>query len=112
MRSVSVTGLRSAVPRPGLPSSPSDRLTSGPRSRSRQNTHYDARMRYLAEPFAVGALRRGKAIAQFLGPAKGFDHESAIRWVEVNATRDGFMIVLQEAKDVGGERFADLWEFP
>jgi hypothetical protein len=69
-------------------------------------------MRYLADSFALGALRRGKAIAQFLGSSRAEDRRMLISWVEVHPVDDGFAVVLHVAEDVGGEHFADLWEFP
>ncbi|WP_433190551.1 hypothetical protein [Actinoallomurus sp. CA-150999] len=69
-------------------------------------------MRHLTDSFALGALRRGKAIAQFLGSSRAKDRRVVISWVEVHLVKDGFAIVLHVAEDVGGEHFADLWEFP
>ncbi|MEV5753161.1 hypothetical protein AB0L00_35540 [Actinoallomurus sp. NPDC052308] len=68
-------------------------------------------MRYLADSFALGALQRGKAIAQFLGSSRAEERRVVISWVEVHPVRDGFAVVLHVAEDVGGEHFADLWEF-
>lgn len=87
-------------------------VVDAPASGVRRSFHYDARMRYLAESFALGALRRGKAIAQFLGPSEGQAGGLVVSWVEVQPSRDAFTVVLHAAEDVGGEYFADLWEFP
>ncbi|WP_405015848.1 hypothetical protein OHV05_01130 [Kitasatospora sp. NBC_00070] len=68
-------------------------------------------MRYLTEPFALGALRRGRAIEQFLGAA-GTPEKPGIRWVEIRPKASGYLVVLHTAEDVGGEHFRDLVEFP
>ena len=69
-------------------------------------------MRYLVESFAVGALGRGRSIAQFLGPVTAYGNQTAVCWVEVQPRRGAFRVVLHVVEDVGGERFVDLWEFP
>ncbi|MFD7985391.1 hypothetical protein ACFV4M_18745 [Kitasatospora indigofera] len=68
-------------------------------------------MRYLTGSFALGALRRGRTIEQFLGMA-GRPDRPGIRWVEVRPSASGYLIVLHTAEDVGGEHFHDLVEFP
>ena len=68
-------------------------------------------MRYLTEPFAVGALHRGRSIEQFLGPT-GDPSVPAIRWVEIVPIPSGYKVVLHTSQDVGGEHFCDLVEFP
>ncbi|MEV7887030.1 hypothetical protein ACWD3I_40575 [Streptomyces sp. NPDC002817] len=68
-------------------------------------------MRYLAEPFALGALRRGRSIEQFLGPA-GAPERSGVWYVEVVPARTGYEVFLYTLEDVGHETFADLVEFP
>ncbi|MCI3277001.1 hypothetical protein [Streptomyces cylindrosporus] len=68
-------------------------------------------MRYLAEPFALGALRRGRAIEQFLGPAGSPEHPG-VRYVEVVPVSTHYEIFLHTLEDVGHETFADLVEFP
>jgi hypothetical protein len=68
-------------------------------------------VRYLAEPFALGALRRGRSVEQFLGPA-GSPERPGIRYVEVVPARNHYEIFLHTLEDVGHETFADLVEFP
>ena len=68
-------------------------------------------MRHLTEGFAVGALRRGSNIEQFLGAASG-SGKPGIRWVEIIPAASGFRVVLHVAEDIGGEHFCDLVEFP
>ena len=67
-------------------------------------------MRYLAEAFALGALRRGRSIEQFLGRAA--DDARGIRWVEIVPGELGYRVVLHVSADVGGEQFCDLVELP
>jgi hypothetical protein len=72
---------------------------------------YAIRVRYLIESFALGALRRGRSIEQFLGAVR----ESAtpgVRWVEVVPVSAGYRVILYTVEDVGGEHFCDLGEFP
>lgn len=68
-------------------------------------------MRHLTEAFALGALRRGRGIEQFLGAA-GTPERPGIRWVEIAPTTNGFRVMLHAAEDIGGEHFCDLGEFP
>ncbi|WP_217554024.1 hypothetical protein [Streptomyces sp. GbtcB6] len=68
-------------------------------------------MRYLAEPFALGALRRGRPVEQFLGPA-GPPQRPGIRYAEVRPAKTRYEILLHTLQDVGHETFADLVEFP
>ncbi|MGW2396113.1 hypothetical protein ACWCYY_06125 [Kitasatospora sp. NPDC001664] len=68
-------------------------------------------MRYLAEPFAVGALTRGRSVEQFLGSA-GDAQAPGVRWVEVVPTGSRFKVVLHTSADIGSENFCDLVEFP
>ena len=72
---------------------------------------YICAVRYLVEDFAVGALNRGRSIEQFLGSA-GEPDNPGIRWVEIVPSRSGFKVILHTSRDVGGEHFADLVEFP
>ena len=67
-------------------------------------------MRYLVESFALGALRRGRGIEQFLGAA-GTSDQPVIRWVSIEPTRRVFVVTLYTVLDVGGEHFCDLLEF-
>jgi len=68
-------------------------------------------VRYLAESFALGALRRGRSVEQFLGPAGSPGHPG-IRYVEVRPAKTNYEIFLHTKEDVGHETFADLVEFP
>ncbi|MCX4479562.1 hypothetical protein OOK44_24415 [Streptomyces cellulosae] len=68
-------------------------------------------MRHLVESFAVGALRRGQAIEQFLGRA-ATETPAGVRWVSVEPTERGFVVTLHAVEDVGGGHFCDLLEFP
>jgi hypothetical protein len=55
-------------------------------------------MRYLAEPFILGALRRGRAVEQFLGPA-GSPERLGIRYVEISPTNGALEVYLHTALD-------------
>ncbi|MEU3795779.1 hypothetical protein AB0F07_39360 [Streptomyces fructofermentans] len=68
-------------------------------------------MRYLVRSFAVGALRRGQQIEQFLG---GFDHEGreALRWLALGPGREGITIYLSEVEDVGTATYSAIDDFP
>ncbi|MGW9026812.1 hypothetical protein ACWGQ5_22030 [Streptomyces sp. NPDC055722] len=68
-------------------------------------------MRYLAESFALGALRRGRPVEQFLGPA-GSPERPGIHYVEVRLAKAQYEIFLHTLEDIGHESFADLVEFP
>jgi hypothetical protein len=68
-------------------------------------------MRYLGEAFAIAALHRGRSIEQFLGHV-GDSDGPGIRWVEIVPADDGYRVVLHTSRDVGGEHFCDLVEFP
>ncbi|MGA4985958.1 hypothetical protein ACPB9I_28415 [Streptomyces cellulosae] len=61
-------------------------------------------MRHLVESFAVGALRRGQAIEQFLGRA-ATETPAGVRWVSVEPTERGFVVTLHAVEDVGGGHF-------
>ncbi|MEU2617523.1 hypothetical protein ABZ642_05040 [Streptomyces sp. NPDC007157] len=68
-------------------------------------------MRYLVETFAVGALRRGQGIEQFIGAVQTAE-TPAIRWVGIESTRRGYEVTLHVVEDVGSENFCDLLAFP
>ncbi|MEV2190878.1 hypothetical protein AB0I02_07700 [Streptomyces phaeochromogenes] len=68
-------------------------------------------MRYLTESFALGALRRGRPIEQFLGPA-GSPERPGIRYIELRPAKIRYEIYLHTLEDVGHETFVDLVEFP
>ncbi|MFC4148586.1 hypothetical protein ACFO0M_20215 [Micromonospora mangrovi] len=64
-------------------------------------------MRYLTRSFAVGALRRGKGIEQFLGVARVAE-TAAIRWVAVNPWGDRYRVSVHTVEDPADENFRDL----
>lgn len=68
-------------------------------------------MRYLSQAFALGALRRGLPIEQFLGPVTR-GGEPGIQWVSIESRGEEFEVRLHVVQDVGSEHFADLGEFP
>ncbi|MET7420084.1 hypothetical protein [Dactylosporangium sp. NPDC005555] len=68
-------------------------------------------MRYLTQQFAVGALRRGNGIEQFLGPAE-VDGAAAVRWVAVTPMDGRYTVSLHTVRDLDDDRFADLPLFP
>jgi hypothetical protein len=68
-------------------------------------------MRHLAPAFALGALRRGKQIEQFLGTVQ-HDHRCGLRWVALSPSRAGVAVYLSEVEDIGSDTFLDLTEFP
>jgi hypothetical protein len=67
-------------------------------------------MRYLAKQLAVGALRRGRPIQQFLGPATGFELPG-IRYLEIRPGAK-YELYLYFAEDIGNDGFFDVGEFP
>ncbi|WP_234350351.1 hypothetical protein [Streptomyces sp. WM4235] len=68
-------------------------------------------MRYLAESFIFGALRRGRSVEQFLGPV-GPPERRGVRYVEVRAARTSYEVYVHAVEDVGHESFLDLDSFP
>ncbi|MFF0087653.1 hypothetical protein ACFYR1_49730 [Streptomyces canus] len=68
-------------------------------------------MRYLAEAFILGTLRRGRPVEQFLGPVYRAER-LGVRYVEVRPKAARFEIFLHTVADVGHETFLDLVEFP
>jgi hypothetical protein len=70
-------------------------------------------MRHLVEAFAVGALRRGAEIEQFLGPRE-HDGEWGVAWVEIWPRGQGYVITLyggvDRADGYQGQR--SLYELP
>ncbi|MPY45414.1 hypothetical protein FNH04_37595 [Streptomyces phyllanthi] len=65
----------------------------------------------MTEVFALGALRRGRSVEQFLGPA-GYPERPGIRYVEVRPTKATFEVFLHALEDAGSETFCDVGEFP
>ncbi|MFB7715672.1 hypothetical protein [Streptomyces sp. NPDC056105] len=68
-------------------------------------------MRYLAESFILGALRRSCSVEQFLGPC-GSAERPGVSYLEVRPTRTSFEVYLHRVEDIGSERFLDVSEFP
>ncbi|MFI1154703.1 hypothetical protein [Streptomyces sp. NPDC020817] len=68
-------------------------------------------MRYLTEPFALAALRRGRPVEQFLGPVHAAGR-LGVHYVEVRPRQGMFEVFLHTVEDVGHETFLDLAEFP
>ncbi|MFD3925499.1 hypothetical protein [Streptomyces sp. NPDC058614] len=68
-------------------------------------------MRHLTQSFALGALRRGRPVEQFLGPV-GAPERPGIQYVEVVPAKTRYEILLHTLEDIGHETFADLVEFP
>ena len=64
-------------------------------------------MRYLTRSFAVGALRRGQGIEQFLGPV-GVAGEPAIRWVSIDPWEGHYRVSVHVVRDPDDEDFRDL----
>lgn len=66
-------------------------------------------MRYLTRQFAIGALRRGTGVEQFLGGASVAG--AAVSWVAVSPNSQGYRVSLHVVEDLDGQH-ADLAEFP
>ena len=64
-------------------------------------------MRYLTRQFAIGALRRGNGIEQFLGDSE-VDGEPAIRWVAISPTGRQYRISLHTVQDPDDDQVGDL----
>jgi hypothetical protein len=64
-------------------------------------------MRYLTRQFAIGALRRGNGIEQFLGGVE-IDGEPAIRWVAISPVNRQYRISLHTVQDPDDDRVGDL----
>ncbi|MFF1958237.1 hypothetical protein ACFVWX_14740 [Streptomyces sp. NPDC058220] len=67
-------------------------------------------MRYLTEPFAFGALKRGRAVEQFLGPAGNSDRPG-VCYVEVRPTRGGYEAYFRAVLDSDPQTY-DLDSLP
>jgi hypothetical protein len=68
-------------------------------------------VRHLIRAFAVGALRRGRQIEQFLGGIQR-DGRQGIRWLTLSPGNAGITLYLHEVEDVGTDNFWDVSEFP
>lgn len=64
-------------------------------------------MRYLAEPFVIGALRRGRSVERFLGPV-GSPERPGVRYVEVRAAGMSYEVYVHTLRDVGHGHLLDL----
>ncbi|WP_433042694.1 Imm21 family immunity protein [Dactylosporangium sp. CS-033363] len=64
-------------------------------------------MRHLTRQFAIGALRRGNGIEQFLGHTD-VDGEPAIRWVAISPMSGRYRVSLHTVRDPDDERVRDL----
>ncbi|WP_155123576.1 MULTISPECIES: hypothetical protein [unclassified Actinoplanes] len=64
-------------------------------------------MRYLTRNFAVGALRRGGEVEQFLSA-----DDETVRWVSVRPAGEGFLVVVHRRQSLGDPRFGDLPSLP
>ncbi|MGW6949485.1 hypothetical protein [Streptomyces xanthophaeus] len=53
-------------------------------------------MRYLAEPFILGVLHRGRSVEQFLGPS-GSPERLGVHWVEIRPVRGTYEVYLHAA---------------
>jgi hypothetical protein len=68
-------------------------------------------VRHLTRAFAVGALRRGKEIEQFLGGIQR-NGRDGIRWLTLSPSNAGIRVSLHEVDDIGTDDFWDVTEFP
>ncbi|MFK8906772.1 hypothetical protein [Streptomyces sp. YS-3] len=68
-------------------------------------------MRYLAEPFIIGVLKRGRTVEEFLGPI-GTPDRPGVRYAEIRATSTLHDVYVHAVEDVGHENFLDLDAFP
>ncbi|MGW0874238.1 hypothetical protein ACWD3Z_27660 [Streptomyces sp. NPDC002740] len=68
-------------------------------------------MRYLVEPFIIGALRRGRSVEQFLGPV-GSPERIGVRYAEIRPAKTSYEVYVHAVEDVGHENFLDLVVFP
>ena len=68
-------------------------------------------VRYLSPSFAVGALRRGVSIEQFLG-AVAVDARTGVRWATIEPAGDHATIREHMALDVPGFESGDLDNLP
>jgi hypothetical protein len=68
-------------------------------------------MRYLTRNFAVGAIRRGALVGQFLGGyADG--EQRGLRVLTVQPDEQAYCLYVHDIMDIGDSDFCDLAEFP
>jgi hypothetical protein len=70
-------------------------------------SHYAFWMRYLTRRFAIGALRRGNGVEQFLGGTE-IDGEPAIQWVAISPMDGQHRISLHTVQDPDDDQVRDL----
>lgn len=70
-------------------------------------SHYAFWMRYLTRQFAIGALRRGHGIEQFLGGTQ-VGGEAAIQWVAISPLDGQYRVSLHTVQDPDDDEFGDL----
>lgn len=73
----------------------------------RAGRHYALPMRHLTRQFAIGALRRGCGIEQFLGGLE-FGGQRAIRWVAISPMNGRYQISLHTVEDPDDDQVGDL----
>jgi hypothetical protein len=66
-------------------------------------------VRYLTRQFAIGALRRGSGIEQFLGSAE-VDGVAAVRWVAISPMDGRYRVSLHTVQDPDDDQVGDLAE--
>src|SRR5690349_7692185 len=66
-------------------------------------------MRYLTRQFALGSLRRGEGIEQFLGGTE-VDGQAAVRWVAITPMYGQYRVSLHTVQDLGFGKPTELWE--
>ncbi len=64
-------------------------------------------VRHLTPMFALGALRRGKEIEQFLGTVER-GGQRGVRWIALSPGRARVGVYLQEVEDIPSETFRDI----
>jgi hypothetical protein len=64
-------------------------------------------VRHLTEPQAAGALDRGRTIEQLLA-----SDSTAIEWLRLSVRSSGVTLIRHRVRDVGGDDFKDVYEFP
>ncbi|GAA2373389.1 hypothetical protein [Dactylosporangium salmoneum] len=64
-------------------------------------------MRYLSRQFAIGALRRGHGIEQFLGGSE-IGGQPAIQWVAISPMNGQYRISLHTVQDPDDDQVGDL----
>jgi len=68
-------------------------------------------MRHLTPSFAIGALRRGGQIDQFLGGST-LDGKPTVRWASVYQSGHDFVVAVHAVEDIGSADYAGVTESP